>query len=146
MIGKPVLYGLRVNPHCANSAKRVDFVINAAIKKVKFINHLMLMCLRPTNFIKNETLAEAFFLKFCDFFQPKTLIKTRHQHKCFLVNFAKNFENIYFAEHLRRTASNDMAISRFFFKIQCPSKWKIKGRPGQIAHLTPIGRSSAQNL
>ena len=37
--------------------------------------------------------------------KPVTLLKKRLQHRCFPVNFAKFFNNIFFTEHLRATAS-----------------------------------------
>ena len=45
----------------------------------------------------------------------------------------KVFNNTYFVEYLRGTASNDMTIARFFCKIYCCSlKLKIKGYQKQF--------------
>ena len=62
-----------------------------------------------SNFIKNETLAQVSPCTFC-----------------------KIIKNTYFAQHLRRAASNDMIIARFFYKIYCSLKWKIKGYQRQL--------------
>ena len=56
------------------------------------------------NFIKNETLTQVFFPEFC-----------------------KIVKDTYFAEHLRRAASSDMIVARFFCKTCCSLKWEIKG-------------------
>ena len=56
------------------------------------------------NFIMIDTLEQEFSYEFCQFFQ-----------------------NSYFAEHLRRAASDDMSIAKLFGKVCCSLKWKIKG-------------------
>ena len=43
------------------------------------------------------------------------------------MSFVKKFKNTYFAEHLQRTASNDMDITRFFCKNVCSLKRELKG-------------------
>ena len=43
------------------------------------------------NYIKNNTPAQVFSYKFCEFFQPTTLLKTRPTHRYFLVDFEKFF-------------------------------------------------------
>ena len=53
------------------------------------------------DFIKNETRVQVFSYEFC-----------------------KIFKNTFFVEHLRRVASNDMIIVRFFCKICSSLKWK----------------------
>ena len=71
-----------------------------------------------------KTPPQVFSFIFCHFFYSVSLSKTRLQ--CFLIKFAKFFilqnktscefcnifKNTYFAEPLRRTASNDMIIMR----------------------------------
>ena len=51
----------------------------------------------------NKTLAQVFYCEIC-----------------------KNFKNAYFAEHLRRAASDKMIIARLSFKIYCSLKWKME--------------------
>ena len=46
------------------------------------------------NFIKSETPAQVFSRKVLEYFQLVTLLKTRIQHRCFLVNFAKIFKKL----------------------------------------------------
>ena len=86
--------------------KSLDFVRIGAIKKMQVYQHQIDADIRTpvSNFIKNETLAQVFPCTFC-----------------------KIIKNTYFAQHLRRAASNDMIIARFFYKIYCSLKWKIKG-------------------
>ena len=38
--------------------------------------------------------------------RPASLLKKRLFHRCFHVNFAKTFKNIFFTKHLRTTASD----------------------------------------
>ena len=40
--------------------------------------------------------------------KASSFIKQRLQHRCFLVNIAKIFKNIYFEEHLQMTASGKL--------------------------------------
>ena len=70
------------------------------------------------NFIKVQTPLKLFFCEFWEIFQPATLLKTRHRHKCFPVNFSKSFlRNSYFVEHLPKASSNHIICVIFFCKI-----------------------------
>ena len=44
----------------------------------------------------------------------------------FSCDFREFLQNTHFAEHLRRGASKEMIIARFFCKIYFSIKWKIK--------------------
>ena len=56
---------------------------------------MLILCLLPSNFIKNETLAQVFSCEFC-----------------------KIFKNTYLSGHLQRAASNSIVTDRFFCKIK----------------------------
>ena len=56
------------------------------------------------NFIKKETLTQVYSCEFC--LMSATLLKKRHQHRCFPVNFAKFLRTSFFKEHLRRLLLN----------------------------------------
>ena len=56
------------------------------------------------NFIKKETLTQVYSCELC--LMSATLLKKRHQRRCFPVNFAKFLRTSFFKEHLRRLLLN----------------------------------------
>ena len=89
-----------------NGVESMDFVIGGPVKKREYQQFFVDIARNflTYNFFKNETATQVFFCEFC-----------------------KVFRNTYFAEHLRRAASNDLINARFFCKIYYSLKQKIKG-------------------
>ena len=69
-----------------------------------------------------------------------TLLKKRHQHECFPVNFVKFFKNTFFTEHLWVTTSvyrifsnrctswdHEVQISYVFFSFKCSEVESVMG-------------------
>ena len=115
-----------------------DFVLGGTRKKCKCIkNEMLILCLYPATLLKTRLRIWFFLSNFENFFQVFFFLILRNFSACNFVNskapvqifpceFCKILKNTCCAEHLRRTASNDVIIVRFFCKIYCSLKSKIK--------------------
>ena len=63
-------------------------------------------------FIKSKNPVQVFSSKFCEFFQPITLLKMRLQHRCFSVSFSKLLRRI-----ILQNIPEELIIASFVCKI-----------------------------
>ena len=93
---------VRVNGNWINGAKSLGFFPYKRRNKLPLVYSLkwdsdtgaflriLRICL-TCNFIKSETPVQVFSCEFWEICQPVTLLRTRHRHRCFFVNFEHLF-------------------------------------------------------
>ena len=103
---------------------KLNCFVNEILQGKQFFDFLRL---RIWCFLSNfENFFQVFFFLILRNFLACNFVNSKALAQIFPCEFCNILKNTCCAEHLRRTASNDVIIARFFCKIYCSLKSKIK--------------------